>query len=47
MEDREIARSMDGESRACEDVGEEGGIKIPLCSSHAPYHRDMETRGSL
>lgn len=36
-----------GESRACEDVGEEGEIEVPLCSSHAPYHRDMETRGSL
>lgn len=50
MEVREIAGTMevkDGESRACEDVGEEGGIKISLCSSQAPYHRDMETRGSL
>ena len=37
----------DGESRTCKDMGEGGGIKSPLCSSHAPYHRDMESRGSL
>ena len=45
MEGREVAGMMvevkDDESRACEDLEEKGGIKISLCSSHAPHHRDM------